>query len=218
MLLVLVKLDLFREVVQIAVDPHADIAAFLGVGKHLFVHSLLSAHNGSEDQKTRALGKCEDAVDDLVGCLLTDFLAANGTVRNSDPRIKQAEIIVYFGYRSDSRTRILRSGFLINRNRGRQPFDGIDIRLVELPEKHSRIGGQRLDKAAVSLGINGIKRQRGLSRSGKSRQHNQFVTWNIDVNVFQIVYPHTADGNLIRHNSASFLQFTASVKADRKIV
>ena len=56
MLFVLVKLYFFAEVVKISVNAHADVAALFRIGKNLFVHTLLRADNGSNDQKALSLG------------------------------------------------------------------------------------------------------------------------------------------------------------------
>ena len=44
-----------------------------------------------------------------------------------DPRIQQAQVVMNFGDGADRGARIVTGRFLLNRNRGRQAFDQIDI-------------------------------------------------------------------------------------------
>ena len=99
-LLIFIKGYLLGKIVHISVNAHSCKAALARIGKNLFVHTLLLAHNRRKDHEALALGKREDAINDLIGGLLTDLLAANRTVRNADARIKQTEVVVDLGDRS----------------------------------------------------------------------------------------------------------------------
>ena len=155
----------FGKVIQIAVHANTDVPPFFGIGKHFFVHTLLPSHNGSQDHEPRSFFHHQDPINDLVGGLLTDLLAAHGTVRNSDTSIQQTKIIVNFRHGSHRGTGIFGCGLLVDGDGGRKSVDGINVGLIQLSQKHTGVGRQRLHESTVSLGINGIKRQRGLSRS-----------------------------------------------------
>ena len=64
---------------------------------------------------------------------------------------QQTEIVLNLRDGAHRGTGVVTGGFLINRNRRRQPLDGIDIGLVNLPEKLAGIGRQTFDVAALSL-------------------------------------------------------------------
>ena len=157
MLDVFIKIYRFGKVVHIAVDTNTDVAAFTRAFKHLFVHTLLRRNDGRKHHKAGALGQFTHSRNDLVDRLLLYFLAAYRTVRNTDTGIEQAEIIVNLGRGAHRRARIARGGLLVDGNRRGQALDQIDVGLVELSEKHSRIGRKRFDEASVSLGIKGIE-------------------------------------------------------------
>ena len=197
--LVFIQHDLLGKVIEVSVHPDANIAAFFCVGKHFFVHTFLRADDGGEDDKTRTLRQGKDAVNDLIGGLLTDLLAANRAMRNADARIEQSEIIVNLGDRSHRGTRVFGGGFLVDGNGGGKPLDGINVGFIQLPQKHARIGRKRLHKAAVPLGIKGIERERGFARPGKPGEDNELIPRDIQVDIFEIMHPRAADLNHFRH-------------------
>jgi hypothetical protein len=97
------------------------------------------------------------------------------TVRRPRPRKQQAQVIVDFGDGADRRARVVRCGLLLDRDRGRQAFDHIDIRLVHELQELARVRGQRLDIAALPLGIKRVEGERALSGAGKPRDDDELV-------------------------------------------
>ena len=156
---VLIQHNLLGQVIQRPIDAHADIPLFLCVRQNLFVHTLLGTHHGGQHQETGSLRQRENLVNDLIHALLAYFPAADRAVGDAHPRIQKAQVVVYLGDSSDGRARIAGGRFLVNGNGGRQSLDHVHVRLVHLSEEHPGVGGQRLHKPPVSLGIDGIKRQ-----------------------------------------------------------
>jgi hypothetical protein len=58
-----------------------------------------------------------------------------------------------------------------------------------LPQKLAGIGGQGLDVATLTLGEDSIERQRALPGTRQTCQDYEFVTGDIDVDIFEIVLP-----------------------------
>jgi hypothetical protein len=56
------------------------------------------------------------------------------------------------------------AGLLFDRDRRRQAFYQVDVRLFHQLQELARIGGQRLDVAPLPFGIEGIEGKRGLAR------------------------------------------------------
>ena len=158
-LLGLFELNLLGKVAHLAVHAHADIALFARVLEHLDVLALFAADDRREDLHARLFLERHQPVDDLVDRLLVDLLAALGAVRRADVRPEQAQVVIDLGDRADRRARVLRGGLLVDRDCGRQAVDVVHIRLVHLPQKLPRIAGQRLDIAALALGIDRVERQ-----------------------------------------------------------
>ncbi len=120
-------------------------------------------------------------------------------MRDADPGVQQAEIVIDLRDGPDRRARVFRCGLLIDRNCRGQPLDGIDIGLVHLAEKHARVRAETFDIAPLPLGIDGVKGQAGLPAAGKPRDDGEFVPRNDDVDILQVVFPCPPDNNVFLH-------------------
>jgi hypothetical protein len=64
---------------------------------------------------------------------------------------------------------------------------------VHLVEELPRVGRQRLDIAALSLGVQRVERQRRLPRTRQSRDHDQLVARDLHVDVLEVVLSRALD-------------------------
>ncbi len=199
MALILVERRLFAELINLAVDFRAHETRAPHVRQLLAILALAIAHDRREDVNPRALGELHDLIDDLLDALLSDFFSAVVTERVADAREQQSQVVVDLGDGADRRARIARGGFLLDRDRRRQPLDGIDVRLFHLLEELARIGGERFDVAPLPLGIDGVERERGFSRARKTGDHDQAVARNFEIDVLEVVLARTPDYELVRH-------------------
>ena len=101
----------------------------------------------------------------------------------------------YFSNVADRRTRIAVRGLLVDRNRGAQPLDEVDVRLVHLPQKLARVRRQRFDIPALALGEQRIERQRGFARTRQAGEHHHAVASKLQVHVLEIVLASALDGD-----------------------
>ena len=161
--------------------------------------ALAGADHRREHLEPGALVHRQHLVDDLLRCLLGDALTAHRAVRRAGAGIEQAQIVVDLGDGADRRARVAVGGLLIDRHRGRQALDEVDVRLVHLPEELPGIRRQRLDVAALPLGENGVERQRRLARPGQPREDDQGVTRQVKVDAAQIVLARTLDDQAVSH-------------------
>ena len=76
---------------------------------------------------------------------------------------------------------------------GREAVDLVDVRLLHHLEELARIGGERLDIAALALGIDRVERERGLAGARQPREHDQLVARDVEVDVLEIVLARAAD-------------------------
>ena len=152
-LLVLFQLDLLVQPIEHAVHARADVAVALEVLEHLDVLALSAADDGGEHLDARALGQREDLIHHLIHALLLDLPAALGAMRDADARIEQAQVVVHLRHRAHGGAGVLAGGLLVDGDGGRQTVDVVHVGLFHLPQKHARIGGQRLDVPALPLGI-----------------------------------------------------------------
>jgi len=177
------QVDIFADIAHFAVDTHAHEAALLDLFEHLLVAPLAVLDHGAQHLDARAVGPLLDRLDDLLGRLGLDALAADGTVRDADPRVEQAQIVVDLGHGADRRARVLRGRLLVDRDRGGEAVDRIDVRLLHLAQKLPRVRGQRLHIAPLPLGIDRVERERALARARKSGHDDQAVARELDGDV-----------------------------------
>ena len=183
-LFVLLGFDLLAEVVDDAVQTDADVAGFTGVLENFQVLALLTPDDGGHDHDAGGLRQGHDLVDDLIHRLLFDLLAALGTVRGAHPGPEQSQVVVDLGNGAHGGAGVLAGGLLVDGDGGRQTVDIVHVGLLHLAQEHTGVGGQRLHVAALSLGVNGVKGQRGLARAGQARQHHQLVPGDGHIDVF----------------------------------
>ena len=69
------------------------------------------------------------------------------------------------GDRADGGARVVGGGLLLDGDGGREALDVVHIGFVHHGEELPGVGRQRLDVAALSLGIEGVEGERGLART-----------------------------------------------------
>ena len=78
----------------------------------------------------------------------------------------------------------------------------VDIRLLHLPQELAGIGGERLDVAALALGEDRVEGQTALPRAGEPGDDDQLISWNDDVDIFEIMFASATNNNpVLRHSS-----------------
>ena len=145
------------------------------LGQQLDERPLLLAHHRREHREARPLGQLQHPVDHLLDGLRGDRLAAVVAVHAADAREEQAQVVVDLGDRADGRARVARSGLLLDRDRRRQPLDGVDVGLVHLLEELAGVGRQRLDVAPLPLGVDRVERERRLARARQPGDDHELV-------------------------------------------
>ena len=165
--------------------------------EQLAVLALAPAHDRREHHEARALGQLHHLVDDLLGRLAHDRPPADGAVRLAHARPQQPQVVVDLGHRPDRRARVARGRLLVDRDRRREPLDRVDVGLVHLPEELARIGRQRLDVAALALGVDRVEREARLARAGQPGDDDQRVARQRQRDVLEVVLPGAGDDDLV---------------------
>ena len=172
-----------------AVDPHPDEARFTGRFEHLAVLALLAPHFGCQEQDPAAFGQGHDGVDDLLDRLPFNRPAALGAVGMADAGEQQAQVIVDLGDGAHGGAGVVGNPLLVDGDSRREPFDIVHVGLVHSAQKLAGVCGKRLDVAALSLGIDGVKGQGALTRTGHAGDNNQLAPGDGDVDVLEVVLP-----------------------------
>jgi len=113
------------------------------------------------------------------------------------PRIQHAQQVRERRDAADRRARRGCSALLLQRDRGRQPFDVVDLGHRHLVEEPPRVGRDRLEVAALGFGVERAKGERRFAGPGYAGEHDQRIARDLDRDVAQVVlacaaHPHEA--------------------------
>ena len=127
--------------------------------------------------------------------------AVVGTVRHTGPGPEQAQVVVDLGDGADGRARVLAGGLLLDRDGRREPFDRVHVRLLHQAEELARVGGQRLDVAALSFGVDRVEGERGLARPGEAGDDGEAVARDRNRDALEVVLARPADDKIFLSHS-----------------
>ena len=188
-LVLLVEDDLLLEPAQLAVDLHAREAVRPQLLEELAVLALAPPHDRRQHHELGAVGELHHLVDHLLRRLRGDRAAAVKAVRMADPGPEQAQVVVDLGDRADRRARVARRGLLVDRDRRAETLDRVDVRLVHLAQELARVRGQRLDVAALALGVDRVEGEARLTGPRQARDHDQRIARQPQVKIPEVVLP-----------------------------
>jgi hypothetical protein len=195
------------------VDPGAAEALRLELAEQVGVLPLALAHDGREQLEAAAGLELEDAVDDLLRGLAGDVAAADRAVRTPGAGVEQAEVVVDLGDGAHGGARVAVGRLLVDRDRGREALDEVDVRLVHLPEELAGVRGEALDVAALALGEDRVERQRRLARPGQPGEDDHRVAREVERDVLEVVLSGATDDEAIGHGC--FLLLRVGIRRGR---
>jgi hypothetical protein len=197
-----VELELVAQVDDRSVDARADEALAAEAIELELQLALAGAADGRHHRHARPLGQPQDAVDDLLDGLRLDLLAAPRAVRDADAREEEAQVVGDLGHGAHGRARRLRQRALLDRDGRREAVDAVDVGLGELLQELARVGAERLDVAALPLGVDGVERERRLAGSARSGEHHELAARQRDRDVLQIVLSRADDDEAVHGPSS----------------
>ena len=189
----LVELDLLVQPPDLVVDPDAAVALQPELLEELLELALAAPDHRRHHHEPRPLVEGHDPVGDLLDRLPLDRLPALGAVGLADPRPEQAQIVVDLGDGADRRARVARGRLLVDRDRRRETVDRVDVRLLHQAEELAGVGGQRLDVAALTLGVDRVEGKARLAGPGEAGHDDQGVARQLEVDVLEVVLTRPAD-------------------------
>ncbi len=122
-----------------------------------------------------------------------DLPAASITMRDADSGIEEPQVIVNLGHRSDRGAGVLARLALLYGDGRRQTFNGFDLRLVHPADELPGIGGERFHVPPLAFGKNGVEGQGGLARPAHAGDDYKLVSWDVEVDVFEVVLRSAPD-------------------------
>ncbi len=183
------------------VDADADEALRSQVLDDDLVRDFGRPHERKGDVEPDPRPQRQHRVDDGLHGVGAHLAAAQRTERVSDAGPEQPQVVVDLRRRPDRRAGGLGGVLLLDRHRRREPVDRVDVRLFHALQELARVRGQRLDVAALSLSVDGVERQRGLSRSRRSGDDRECSARDLEVEAFEVVLARPADEDGVLHDA-----------------
>ena len=133
---------------------------------------------------------------DAVGLQLA---VADRAVRVADAGPEQAQEVVDLGGGADGGARRPRRILLLDRDGGREAVDEVDVGLLHPLEELARVGGERLDVAALSLGVDRVEGEGALAGAGGAGDDRDRAAGDLEVDPLEIVLARAADRHVRLH-------------------
>ncbi len=115
----------------------------------------------------------------------------------ADTRPEKAHVVVDFGDGADGGARVAAGAFLVDGNRRGQAVDVVDVRFFHLAEELAGVRREGLNVATLALGEDRVERQRGLAGAGETGKDNELVSWDVDIDVFEVVLTSAANADVL---------------------
>ena len=106
-----------------------------------------------------------------------------------------AEVLGDFRDRRDGRLRGTAGHALLDRDRGRQARERIDVRLRQLFDELAGIGRDAFQKTALSFGEKDIERQGRFTRARDAGHYRERAVRDLERDVLQVVFAGAAQGD-----------------------
>ena len=161
------------------------------------VLALAGRDDRGQEHQLLALGKAKHLVDHLGDGLGLQGLAVLGAPGGTDPGVEESQVVVDLGDGSDGRARVVGGGLLLDGDRRGQTFDVVQVRLFHHREELAGIRRQRLHIPPLTLGIDGVEGERGLTRAREPGQHNQAIARQVQVQILEVVGAGAADADTV---------------------
>ncbi len=123
---------------------------------------------------------------------------AGRAMHGAEAREQQAEMVEDLGRGPDRGTCAARRRRLLDGDRRREPVDAVHVGARQPLEELPGVGRDRLDVAALSLGVERVEGQRGLPRARHARDHREPPSRQVEVEVLEVVLAGPADGDRVR--------------------
>ncbi|CAB4836362.1 unannotated protein [freshwater metagenome] len=209
----LVALQELGDVDDFSVDPCAHETLRRKVFQQRAVFTLAAAHHGSEHLEASAIGKQQNAIDDLRRSLSLQPGTVRSTVLNTHTGVQQSQVVVDLGDGAHRGTRVAASALLVDGDRRRQAFDGVDIGLIHLAKELTGVRAERLHITTLALGVDRVERKAALTGTGQTGEHDQPIAGQFDADVLQVVLASSSDDDLGFRNRRHVREATEHIRS-----
>ena len=176
------------------VGPHFGVAVLGCPFRHFGVEAFAVFYHRREQQQIAARGHpVQQPLSQLIARLRLHGHLAIGTELRAQPREQQPHEMMDFRDRGDRAFAAAARVALLDADRRRDAGDQIDFGPRQLFHKLAGVGAHRVEKPALSLCKEQIKRQRAFARSADAGDDHKFPPGNRDGKILEVVLPRTVD-------------------------
>ena len=155
--------------------------------------------DGEEGVPAGAFGLGEHLAGDGVDGIAFDVDLAVGAPGLGGAGEEEAEVVVDFGGGGDGGAGVAGGIFLADGDGWGEAVDVIDIGFLHAVEELAGVGRERLDVAALALGVDGVEDEGGLAGPGDAGDDGQPVMRQVEIDVFEVMDPRAADPEQFIH-------------------
>ena len=146
---------------------------------------------------------------DLFAALRGDRVGRiDGQCPLANAGVEHPQEVVDLGDRADGAPRIPTAGLLLDRDRGGEAVDPVDVGLGQLSEELTGVAGKALNITALAFGVEGVEGQRALARAGDAGEADQGPLGEVERDVAEVVLARAANPDFrFRHPCDVLVQF-----------
>ena len=185
-----------RNLTQLTIHPHIQVAFLAHLLKQLFVMTFSIPHQRRQEVGFLSLIGIQYQLKHLLFGVFHHLLTTQVGIGISRSCVEQTQKIIDLRSRAHGRTRILIGRLLLNGDDRAQSRDLIHVRALHVTQEVTGIGREGFHITTLSLREEGIKRQRRFTTSAHTGDDRQLATWNLYINILQIVYTGSPNRDL----------------------
>ncbi len=129
----------------------------------------------------------QEARRDRVLALRLDRHPAVGAVLSAELDVEQPEEVIDLRERRDRALASATAGALLDRDRGRNPEDRVNVGPRRALDELARVGVERLEIAPLALGEQDVESERRFSGTRDAGDDREFIARDFDVDGFKVV-------------------------------
>ena len=165
---------------EFAIDQELLEALPVGPARDVRVKSFARLDQRRQHPQRAAPRRYLNLLHDAGEILFLDRQIALRTKLRAGLREKKPKKMINLRHGRDRRLSAAARDALLNRHRGGQAFNQIDIRFLELFDELPRIRRHAVEKTALALGKENVESQRRFAGSAQAGNDDQLVPRNID--------------------------------------
>jgi hypothetical protein len=188
----------FRRLDPFAVHAQAGVAFFLRPFRHFGVKALAALHQRNEHPQLLTARGAFQPRKNLRRRLADGHLVALGIARLPQLGVEQPDELKNLRDGRDGALAPAARDPLLDRHRGRDACDRVNVRPLKLLDELPRVSVQAVEIASLPLGEKQVEGERRFARAAQAGDDRHLVERDIEREIFQVVMTRPADLDRLR--------------------